>query len=119
MRTHAVTLYDGTRAVSAGRVLYLLDGEDGRPEMFPGVYRVRQMDGVAWRVHGAEIEYYNDGCEDGAEWRETGRVVAVMVGDDARHTFDPEDLEPIAEEDYCGVCGQIGCTHDGRERGGE
>ena len=46
----------------------------------------------------------------------TGKVVAVMVGDDHRFTFDPDDLTPLGETDYCGSCGQIGCTHDGRDR---
>jgi hypothetical protein len=39
-----------------------------------------------------------------------------MVGDDVRFAFDPSDLEPIAREDYCGECGQIGCPHDGLDR---
>ena len=37
------------------------------------------------------------------------RVVAHMIGDDQDFTFDVEDLEPIADEDYCSECGQIGC----------
>lgn len=45
------------------------------------------------------------------------RVVAHMIGDDHPFTFDIEDLEPIGDLDYCAQCGQIGCTHDGRDRG--
>jgi hypothetical protein len=46
----------------------------------------------------------------------TGFVIMVMVGDDYKHVTDPEDVQPIGEDDYCHVCGQIGCTHDGRDR---
>ena len=41
-------------------------------------------------------------------------VIAVMVGDDRKHTVDVDDLTLLADEDYCSVCGQIGCVHDGR-----
>lgn len=40
----------------------------------------------------------------------------VMVGDDKRHTVDKDDCTPIEREDYCGECGQIGCSHDGYDR---
>lgn len=78
-------------------------------------YTVRRHGGVAWRVLGWETEPDEDTEWSGVENR-TGRVVAHMVGDDARFTFDPEDLTPIKREDYCGECGQIGCTHDGLDR---
>jgi len=48
--------------------------------------------------------------------RDTGMIVAVMVGDDRKFVLDAGDITPIAREDYCGQCGQIGCTHDGLER---
>lgn len=51
---------------------------------------------------------------DGYETRSSVRV--VMVGDDRRHIVDVDELEPIADDDYCGECGQIGCAHDGRAR---
>ena len=38
-----------------------------------------------------------------------------MVGDDRHFTFDPDELTPIKRRDYCGECGQIGCTHDGHD----
>jgi hypothetical protein len=114
---HKITLDDGTVALSTGRALYIPDNDT--PERFPGYYRDKQG-GVAWRIVGAEIEVYENwedefspGCE---EWRETGMLVAVMVGDDARHVFDPGDLEPLDREEFCGECGQIGCCHDGMER---
>ena len=70
---------------------------------------------VAWRVLGWELE-----ADDDTEWsgiyNPTGQVLAIMVGDDSVHRFDPEDLHPLSVEQFCGSCGQIGCTHDGRER---
>lgn len=43
-------------------------------------------------------------------------VRAVMVGDDAVHTVDIDDLTAIGDLDYCAECGQIGCTADARDR---
>ncbi len=70
---------------------------------------------VAWRIRGWETEPDEDTEWSGIENR-TGRIVAVMVGDDARHTFDPDDLSPIPDLAYCAECGQMGCGHDGRDR---
>lgn len=71
--------------------------------------------GIAWRVYGWQVEPDEDTEWSGIEER-TGKVVAVMVGDDRRFTFDPEDLTPLPDEDYCSECGQVGCTADGRDR---
>src|SRR4051812_18660462 len=96
---------------------------------FPAeAYMVQGYRGVAWRVYGWEIEHvipepWQD--EETGEWydyydepeeRRTGRVVCVMVGDDRRFTFDPEEVTPLGDLDYCASCGQIGCEHDGRDR---
>lgn len=78
-------------------------------------YSVRGYRGIAWRVLGWETQPDEDTEWSGYEER-TGRVVARMVGDDRYFGFDPADVEPIGEFDYCAQCGQIGCTHDGRER---
>lgn len=78
-------------------------------------YSVRQYRGIAFYVLGWETEPDEDTEWSGYESR-TGRVLAVMVGDDYRHSVDPADLTPIADTDYCAICGQIGCTHDGRDR---
>lgn len=78
-------------------------------------YTVAGHRGVAWRVYGWETEPDEDTHWSGCENR-TGRVVCVMVGDDHRWTFDPDDVTPLAREDYCGECGQMGCTHDGYPR---
>lgn len=79
-------------------------------------YRVKGSNDFAWRVYGWHVEPDEDTEWTGYEVR-TGNVVAVIVGDDYRHVIDPEDLEPIEREEFCGVCGQIGCGHDGLERG--
>lgn len=71
--------------------------------------------GIAFYVLGWETEPTEDTHWTGEEER-TGKVLAVMVGDDYRHRVDPDDLEPLKREDYCGVCGQIGCAHDGLDR---
>ena len=88
--------------------------EDG--EAFPhDAYTVQGYAGIAWRVYGWELQPTEDTEWDGIKER-TGKVVCVMVGDDRRFTFDEDELTPLAEDAYCGSCGQIGCTHDGRER---
>jgi hypothetical protein len=74
--------------------------------------------GIAFYVLGWETEPDEDTEWTGIEER-TGRVVVVMVGDDARHVVDEEDIEPLPREDYCGSCGQIGCYHDGYDRSEE
>jgi hypothetical protein len=78
-------------------------------------YRAKRYDGIAWRVLGWETEPDADTEWTGIEER-TGNVVAHMVGDDRRFTFEPEDLSPLADLEYCATCGQIGCAHDGRDR---
>lgn len=83
---------------------------------FPGAYRVRGWgSGVAFYVRGWETEPDEDTEWSGYETR-TGRIVVTMIGDDARHTVDPEDLTPLDRRDYCGECGQVGCTCDGYDR---
>ena len=83
-------------------------------------YKVEGHDGVAWRVFGWETEPDEDTRWTGIENR-TGKIVCVMVGDDRKFVFDPDDVKAIDELDYCQGCGQIGCTADGRDRttGGE
>jgi|SRR5262252_1640933 len=87
---------------------------------FPAdAYRVTgHYDGIAWYVLGWETEPDEDTEWSGYENR-TGRVVAVMVGDDRRFTFEPDELHALERADYCGECGQIGCGHDGIDRSPE
>lgn len=90
-------------------------------------YAVKGWKGIAFRIYGfpkrwepetAIIPDHDTGedveIETGeGEWIEQdescGRVLVVMVGDDRRHEVDVEDLTPLAEDAYCGSCGQIGC----------
>ena len=81
-------------------------------------YRVAGFSGVACYVLGWETEPTEDTEWDGIEER-TGRVVVVMVGDDARHVVDEDDVTPLDRAAYCGECGQMGCTHDGYDRDDE
>jgi hypothetical protein len=70
---------------------------------------------IAWYVRGWEVE-----PDENTEWtgimERTGRVVVTMVGDDRRFAVEPEDVTPLDREDYCGICGQVGCSHDGLDR---
>ena len=96
-------------------------------EAFPaGAYTVKGYRGIAWYVLGWETEpgpseWYDEEAEEWVSDEEpepvrTGQVVCVMVGDDRHFTFDRDDITPLAREDYCGECGQMGCTHDGLDR---
>ena len=86
---------------------------------FPAdAYTARQYPGVAFYVRGWETQPNEDTECSGIEER-TGMIIATMIGDDAYHAFDPEDLTSIPREAYCGQCGQIGCGHDGLDRSEE
>ena len=76
-------------------------------------YLVASYRGIAWSVWGWETEPDADTEWSGYENR-TGNVVCTMVGDDRRFVFEPEELTPLTEDDYCGGCGQTGCCHGGR-----
>ena len=78
---------------------------------FPApAYRISEHPGIAWHVLGWEVESDSDTEWSGVEVR-TGCLVCRMVGDDRDYRFDPSDLIPLDRENYCGVCGQIGCAH--------
>jgi hypothetical protein len=96
-------------------------------------YRVKNWPAVAVRVAGYPQVW--DACiticedEEGNEYEEevygegewiddvdSGNVVVIMVGDDKKHEVSADDLIPLDELDYCAECGQVGCTHDGRDR---
>jgi hypothetical protein len=72
-------------------------------------YGVAGHPGIAFHLLGPETVPDGDTEWTGMEV-ETGRVIVVMVGDDRRIPVDPEDVTPIADEDYCSGCGQIGCN---------
>lgn len=84
-------------------------------EEYSGAYMVKGWRGVAWRVRGWQTEPDEDTEWSGDENR-TGQLVIVMIGDDSQHLVDPEDVQKIERAEYCGECGQIGCSHDGYER---
>lgn len=85
-------------------------------ETFPvNAYKVDGHEGVAWRVLGWETASDDDTEWSGIEER-TGRVVAVMIGDDRRFAFEPDDIHAIDDLAFCAECGQIGCAADGRDR---
>ena len=78
---------------------------------FPAAaYTVKGYSGIAWHVLGWETEPDEDTEWSGFEVR-TGNIVAVKVGDDRRFTFEEDEITPLAREEYCGSCGQIGCGH--------
>ena len=88
-------------------------------------YTVAGWPGVAVYVRGWEqrTEPTMVLCEneDGEEWEEEdwsetetvddvgGMIRVTMVGDDAVHLVDPDDLTEISDDDYCSGCGQVGC----------
>lgn len=78
-------------------------------------YSVEGYRGIAWRVLGWELEADED-TEWSGYYNQTGRVLAIMVGDDRVFDFEPSELTKLDELDYCHVCGQIGCGHDGLDR---
>ena len=78
-------------------------------------YTVAGHSGIGWYVLGWQTEPDADTEWSGIENR-TGELVCVMVGDDAHWLFDPSDVTALARADYCGECGQIGCSHDGLDR---
>ncbi len=77
-------------------------------------YRVKSWNcAVAVRVTGCGRNW-DDEWEEWVDDENWARV--VMVGDDAHHFVEADDLEELDELAYCAECGQIGCGHDGRER---
>ncbi len=65
---------------------------------------------VAWRVLGWELEPDED-TEWSGIFQRSGQVLAIMVGDDSVHRFEPDELFPLDIEHFCPSCGQIGCSH--------
>ena len=65
--------------------------------------------GIAWRVLGWQMQADED-TEWSGYYQRTGRLLAIMVGDDRPFEFDPADLTPLPAGEYCPECGQVGCT---------
>ena len=89
--------------------------ESDTPDLYPDAVQINGHSGIAWYVLGWETEPDEDTDWTGIENR-TGQLACVMVGDDNHWLFDPDDIQTLAREDYCGECGQIGCCHDGLDR---
>jgi hypothetical protein len=79
-------------------------------------YTISGYDGIAWYLLGPVMHRDEDYDWTGIETPDDQMVRAVMVGDDRVFEVDRDDLELLPEDDYCAVCGQVGCTHDGRDR---
>jgi hypothetical protein len=69
--------------------------------------------GVAFWFHSVEQVADEDTAWTGQRV-DTGMVRMVMVGDDRQHVIDPDDVTALDADAYCHVCGQVGCTADGR-----
>jgi hypothetical protein len=89
--------------------------ETDRETFSADAYKVRHWPAIAVRVLGWETEPDEDTDWSGCEVR-TGFVLVVMVGDDAKHRVDRDDLIALDRAAYCGECGQVGCAHDGYDR---
>ncbi len=76
-------------------------------------YTIKGYDGIAWYYKKDETKPDEDTEWSGFE-QPTGNVIMVMIGDDREFSFDPDDVTPINEDEYCHSCGQIGCKADGR-----
>ena len=95
-----------------------LQFESDRDTFSSGAYRLdrRGVQDIAYRVAGWEMEPDAD-TEWTGELVRTGLVVVYMVGDDRLEAVDLDELVDIDRADYCGECGQVGCAHDGMDRG--
>mgnify|MGYP003334376083 FL=1 len=79
-----------------------------RDAAYAGPFEMTHYPGIAVHVLGWEMVPDED-----TEWTgmfvRSGKLLAVMVGDDYRHKVEPEDLVPIDEDAYCACCGQMSC----------
>lgn len=92
-----------------GRVFEIIEDEDDAE-----FYSIDGHEGIGWHVLGYVEEPDEDTEWSGMLVEDRSRVVAVMVGDDARWTFDIVDVTPHYDEPLCG-CGQIGCGWHGAD----
>lgn len=83
--------------------------EDPDKEWTADAYTVSEYRGIAWSVYGLELEPDEDTHWSGCMNR-TGKILARMIGDDRFFTFDPDEVTPIQEDEYCAECGQVGCN---------
>ena len=79
---------------------------ENAPEYQADAYRIDGWHGIAWHILGWEIE-----PDKNTEWNgyknRTGKLVAVMIGDDRHFSVNTDDVSELHENEYCCVCGQI------------
>lgn len=79
-------------------------------DFLPGsAVRVEGMPGVAFRVEGMPTWRGPDYEWSGIEYVNPGRRLVRMVGDDRTFDYETAILTPLADDDFCPSCGQIGC----------
>ena len=78
--------------------------EKDEEEFNSHTYTVDQYPGVACFVLGWEVL-----PDEESEMIRTGKVIAVMVGDDHKFSCGRNEIKPLQEGEYCLECGQIGC----------
>jgi hypothetical protein len=83
--------------------------ETETPNPYPHAVTSTLWPGIALQILGWETAPDEDTEWSGYEVR-TGNLVAVMIGDDERHSIDPEYIKPLDPTGYCHDCGQVGCT---------
>jgi hypothetical protein len=72
-------------------------------------FSVAGYGGIAFYLLAEETEPDEETVWSGYEIP-TGRVLMVMVGDDYKHSVDPDDVTALDPEAFCRDCGQVGCT---------
>jgi hypothetical protein len=57
-------------------------------------------------------------CDGDEGVRADGSNIQTMRAHAILEAFldEPDDVVPLEREDYCGECGQVGCSHDGLDR---
>lgn len=90
--------------------------------------KVKGWGGVAFRISGPHTESRPSmvdcegacGSSNSPCWHDEGEAEDVeiegkwdchMVGDDKTHVVDEKDMTLLQDTEFCGECGQIGCTH--------
>jgi hypothetical protein len=88
-------------------------------KVYPGIAcfvrgPVKHFEPYTYMAHTEDGEEIEVPCDDGdGEWidGDGSRLRLVMVGDDREFVVDADEIEPLAEDDFCSDCGQIGCGH--------
>ncbi len=71
-------------------------------------YLVSGYRGIAWSILGWELEEDED-TEWTGQYTATGKLLAIMKGDDRVFTFDEDEFTALTEDQFCPECGQTGC----------